>query len=203
MLARTQEVKRKRRKAKKQNWMIQGRVNEVLPIGKKSVYLADVRKQIVTCHYESWMHPKEQNWKIARSKAIKLFILLQIHIICQVANRVIRQLGLLQDEWGKKRKNKSAILHQLCPKADTTLWEHRELMCLHILPILACPYFFRKRSAFSRITTHALCLCLLNKKKGSPSTILMMDWWMKDACENSQHLFAPLSSQHAAPISHA
>lgn len=31
----------------------------------------------------------------------------------------------------------------------------------------------------------------------------MMDWWMKDACENSQHLFAPLSSQHAAPIPHA
>lgn len=61
----------------------------------------------------------------------------------------------------------------------------------------------KKKSVFSRMIAHAFCLCLLNKKKGSPSTILMMDWWMKDACENSQHLFAPLSSQHAAPISHA
>lgn len=59
------------------------------------------------------------------------------------------------------------------------------------------------KSVFSSIRAHTLCLCLLNKKKGSPSTILMMDWWMKDVCENSQHLFAPLSSQCAAPIPHA
>lgn len=59
------------------------------------------------------------------------------------------------------------------------------------------------KSVFSSITAHTLCLRLLNKKKGSPSTILMMDWWMKDVCENSQHLFAPLSSQRAAPIPHA
>lgn len=59
------------------------------------------------------------------------------------------------------------------------------------------------KSVFSSIIVHTLCLCLLNKKKGSPSTILLMDWWMKDVCENSQHLFAPLSSQRAAPIPHA
>lgn len=114
------------------------------------------------------------------------------------------RLGSRQGEVAKrvtaervKRKKKGSPLYLI------TLRVQRELIWLHTLPILACPYFQRKRSVFSRIIAHALCLCLLNKKKGSPSTILMMDWWMKDACENSQHLFAPLSSQHAAPISHA
>lgn len=90
------------------------------------------------------------------------------------------------------------------PKTNLMILAQRTLISPHLpTPISACPFFYQEKSVFCRIAAHALCLCLLNKKKGSPSTILMMDWWMKDACKNAQHLFAPLSSQHAAPISHA
>jgi len=41
------------------------------------------------------------------------------------------------------------------------------------------------------------------KIQGSPSTLLMMVLWMKDAGENLQHLFAAITSLRAAPISHA
>lgn len=151
-------------------------------------------------HCKSWMHPKKVELRSIKVKSHKYF-----HSPAnpdsllgsrqgEGANRVIAE----------REKRKIKAPHSICcPKDGITLRVHRELICLHTLPILACPYFHGKRSVFSRITAHALCLCLLNKKKGSPSTILMMDWWMKDACENSQHLFAPLSSQHAAPISHA
>lgn len=44
---------------------------------------------------------------------------------------------------------------------------------------------------------------LIKWKQGSPSALLMTLLWMKDVCKNSQHLFAAVSSQRAAPIPHA
>lgn len=41
------------------------------------------------------------------------------------------------------------------------------------------------------------------KTQGSPSTLLMMVLWMKDAGENLQHLFAAFTSLRAPPIPHA
>lgn len=150
-----------------------GRVDQVLLIGKKWFWSAEFRKQIVKCHCKSWMHLQEVELESTKIKSIKLLSPADLDNLLpsrQGDGAVRATAGCME------RKNKKGPHSSCSPQTDTMLWEHRKLICLHTLPILACLYFCRKRSVFSRITAHALCLCLLNKKKGSPSTILMMDW---------------------------
>lgn len=92
-------------------------------------------------HYEWWMHLKKGELESIKVESHKSF-----HSPDPESKLDRRQGEEAIRVSSEQMKGKIKVPHSTCsPKADSTLRVPRELICLHTLPILACPYFHGKK----------------------------------------------------------